>query len=65
MHSDEGIKPQEIGSLDLWSKAVTGGRASKITEQTCGSYRREINGNGTVKTTGISADTVAFCSDLL
>lgn len=54
MRSDEGIKPQEIVSLDLWSRAATGDRASKITERTCGSYRREINGHRTVKTTGFS-----------
>ena len=59
--SDEGIKPQEIGSLDLWSRAATGSHASKITEQTCGSYRGEINGDRTVKTTGTWADTVALC----
>lgn len=59
--SDEGIKPQEIGSLDLWSRAATGNHASKITEQTYGSYRGEINGDRTVKTTGTWADTVALC----
>lgn len=67
LHSDEGIKPQEIGGLDLWSRAATGDGASKITEGTCSSYRKEINGDTTVKTTGILCclqNTVAFCLKL-
>lgn len=39
MCSDDGIKLQEIGSLDLQSGAATGGHTSKIDERTCVSYR--------------------------
>jgi len=42
---DRGIKLQEIGGLDLWSGAAAGNGARKITELTCGSYRRGINGD--------------------
>lgn len=53
MHSDVGIKPQEIGSLDLLSRAAAGDHANKRTVRTYGSYRIEINGDRIVKTTGI------------
>lgn len=48
MRPDEGIKPQEIGSLDLRSRAATGDRASKTSEGTCGFYR------GGCEATGVS-----------
>lgn len=59
-----GIKPQEVGSLDLWTAAMGDG-ANETTEQTCGSYRRKINGDRSVKTTDFklpgSAHTGAVC----
>lgn len=54
LHSDTDVKLQEVASLDLWSRAVTGDRATKIAEGTCGSYRRVVEGGRTVEATWVS-----------
>lgn len=55
-----------IYGAEQCQETVLLGRKKKETEGTCGSYRREVSGDRTVKTTGDvtlpgSAGTEAFC----